>query len=261
MVKKTKKKKKTQKKKLTAQEQAKKQEKTQQTKEIRRLLKNIGFSKVPGISGKHFNYDGRTSEIDEAFHYENVLLLIERTTTNPPGNHLKNKKLIYDKINASHAGFIDFLLKEETFDKFSEYHQNSSLKSYTSNQMQVKIVYCSRHPIDEEHKNQLQNVCFFDYPILKYFDSIGGIIKKSSRYEFFNFLGINYDDIGENILQGGKGSNIKFSGHILPENIAGIQGDTKSSLSTLMLVHYYSMHMCLEKRAGKMISRPAYIRE
>lgn len=192
-------------------------EQRQQKKEIRRLLKNIGFYKVPGISGKQFTYEGRTSEIDEVFHYENVLLLVERTTTISPGEHLTKKKLIYDKINASPVNFINFLLGENTFEQFRTYYKDSNLNNYTSHQIQVKILYCSRHPISQEHKDQLQNVCFFEYPILKYFDSISGIVKKSSRYEFFNFLDIQYADIGENIHLSGTGSIVKFSGHILPE--------------------------------------------
>lgn len=192
-------------------------EQRQQKKEIRRLLKNIGFNKVPGISGKQFTYDGRTSEIDEFFHYENILLLVERTTTSSPGVHLTNKKLIYDKINASPVNFINYLLTENTFEQFQTYYKESNLNNYTSNQIQVKILYCSRYPISQEHKDQLQNVCFFEYPILKYFDSISGVVKKSSKYEFFNFLDIQYDDIGQNILQSRTGSNVRFSGHILPE--------------------------------------------
>jgi len=205
--------KKTKKKKLTEKEK----EQRQQKKEVRRLLTNIGFNRVPGISGKQFIYEGRTSEIDEIFLYENILLIVELTTTASPGEHLINKKLFYDKINASPVNFISFLLNEKAFEQFRIFYESPNRVHYSLNQIRVKILYCSRYPISQEHKNQLKEVCFFEYPVLKYFDSISSIVKRSSRYEFFSFLNIRYDQIGENILRSETGSNVKFSGHILPE--------------------------------------------
>ncbi|MCX5831309.1 MAG: DGQHR domain-containing protein [Deltaproteobacteria bacterium] len=205
--------KKRSKKKLTEQEK----EQRLQKQEIRRLLHNIGFSRVTGISGKEFVYDERTSEIDDAFHYENILLLIEYTTQAKPGNHLIGKKIIYDKINLSHVNFIEFLLKDNKFKNFAEYFNNSVLKNYTTKQIQVRTVYCSRHPISKEHRDQINGVCLLNYPIVKYFERIAKAIKRSARYEFFQFLKTDYNKFSENITRGHLGSNTKFSGHILPE--------------------------------------------
>jgi DGQHR domain-containing protein len=201
------------KRKLTEQEK----EQRQQKQEIRRLLINIGFSRIPGISGKEFVYDQRTSEIDDAFHYENILLLIEYTTIAKPGPHLIGKKIIFDKINDYHSKFIEFLLKDNRFTKFAEYFENSALKNYTSRQIQLRIVYCSRHPISKEHQDQINGVCLLNYAIMKYFERIAKAIKRSARYEFFQFLKIDYNKFGENIKRGRLGSNAMFSGHILPE--------------------------------------------
>lgn len=201
------------KRKLTEQEK----EQRQQKQEIRRLLCNIGFSRIPGISGKEFVYDERTSEIDDAFHYENILLLIEYTTNAKPGDHLIGKKIIYDKINNSKNKFIGFLLKDNRFTKFAEYFNSSILKNYTPRQIQVKIVYCSRYPISKEHRDQINDVILFNYPIVKYFEKIARIIKRSARYEFFKFLGIDYNKFGEYIKNTCIGGNKMFSGHILPE--------------------------------------------
>ena len=52
---------------------------------------------------------------------------------------------------------------------------------------------------------------------MKYFERIAKVIKKSARYEFFQFLKIDYNKFGPNIIRGHRGSNTKFSGHILPE--------------------------------------------
>ena len=86
------------KKKLSDQEKEQKREQDQQAREIRTLMTNIGFSRVPGIDGKHFTYDSRESEIDDIFYYENIFVLTEYTIGDP-GIHLKEKKIIYDKIN------------------------------------------------------------------------------------------------------------------------------------------------------------------
>jgi len=201
------------KKKLTEQEK----EQRQQRQEIRRLLHNIGFIRAPGISGKEFVYDGRTSEIDDAFHYENILLLVEYTTAVKPGEHLIKKKIIFDKINDSHIKFIEFLLNDSRFNKFSEYFKTSALNNYTKKQIQLRILYCSRQPISMEHQDQVNNVGFLNYPIVKYFERIAKAIKRSSRYEFFDFLKIDYNKFSDNIKRGGFGGNTKFSGHILPE--------------------------------------------
>jgi hypothetical protein len=144
--------------KLTEQEK----EQRQQKREIRSLLTNIGFSRIPGIAGKEFVFENRTSEIDDVFHFENVILLIEYTTAKSPGDHLLNKKIVYDKINSTPEEFIKFLKNETKFAKFKEYFNNSSLNKYTFNQLRVKVVYCSKHPISNEHKNQLEKSAFLN---------------------------------------------------------------------------------------------------
>jgi hypothetical protein len=120
-------------------------EQRQQKQEIRRLLRNIGFSRIPGISGREFVYDQRTSEIDDAFHYENILLLIEYTTTSAPGDHLIGKKIIYDKINNSHTKFIEFLREDNRFTQFAEYFNNSDLKNYTTKQNELPRSRAARY--------------------------------------------------------------------------------------------------------------------
>lgn len=81
------------KKKLSAQEKARIKEQKTQQKEITNILKNIGFSKIPCIDGREFQYDNRTTEIDDIFVYENVILIIEYTI-GTPGEHLL-KKIIF----------------------------------------------------------------------------------------------------------------------------------------------------------------------
>ena len=65
-------------------------------KEIREIMSRIGFTRLSGIDGKEFVYDGRTSELDDIFICENIILLTEYTIGDP---HILTKKIIYDKIN------------------------------------------------------------------------------------------------------------------------------------------------------------------
>jgi DGQHR domain-containing protein len=188
-----------------------------QKKEIRNLMANIGFSALPQIDGTHFKFDERTSELDDIFVFENIVVLAEYTTDVKPGDHLKNKKIIYDKINSNPKDFINFFLKEKGFRKASSFLNKSILKKYTVNQLQVRTLYASRQTITQDHKVLVKNVVYFDYAIVKYFESVSKIIKISAKHEFFNFLDIENSKIGENILQTSKKSDDEFSGHILPE--------------------------------------------
>ena len=207
-------KKKKSRKKLTDQEK----EKNSQMREIRNLISKIGFSRVPRIDGKEFVYDGRTSELDDIFYFENVVILAEYTIAKSVGTHLLKKKIIYDKINANIPAFFKFLFAEEKFKTLKETFDTSVLSKYSINQLQVRILYASKNSVEKEHKDQLpEKVKFFDYHIVKYFERIAKTIKKSTKHEFFDFLKIDYSKIGENIKSSSLGSSDEFLGHILPE--------------------------------------------
>lgn len=185
-------------------------------REIRTLLKNIGYTRITRIEGKEFIYDNRTSELDDIFYYENIILLVEYTV-GKPNDHLLKKKIIYDKINNDKMSFIQFLMDEEKFKHFNSIISENILKKYQITQIQLKIVYASKQSIASEHKENVPDVKYFDYPIVKYFESIAKVIKKSAAYEFHDFLSIDNTDIGENILQTTAGSSNDYLGHILPE--------------------------------------------
>ena len=48
-----------------------------QKKEIRSILARMGFHRIPGVEGKHFEYDSRKSELDDIFILENVFVFIQ----------------------------------------------------------------------------------------------------------------------------------------------------------------------------------------
>lgn len=195
-------------------EQAKEQ--NAQLKEIRALMQNIGFFRAPNIDGKEFVYDGRTSELDDIFYFENVIVIAEYTVGSP-ATHLLKKKVIYDKINSNPSAFIKFLLEDEKFKPFRDAFNKFVLNKYTLRQLQIRIVYASKQTISTEHKGLVENVRYFDFSIVKYFESISKVIKRSCKFEFFDFLDIDFASIGDNINASSVSNSHDFSGHILPE--------------------------------------------
>lgn len=187
-----------------------------QVREISTLLKNIGFNKVPYIDGKHFIYDGRKTEMDDIYHYENIILITEYTIGNPK-EHLLMKNYFYSKILENKRAFLDFLLTEDKLKSFKQYYTDNIENKYTKNEIQIRIVYCSKQNISEEHKQLTNDITFFDYHIVKYFESVAKVIKKSSKYEFLDFLNIPFSMAGKNIKNSSNSNTQKFSGHILPE--------------------------------------------
>lgn len=235
-------KKKKTRKKLSVQEKALiKEQKAQQT-EITNILKNIGFSKLPYIDGREFQYDGRTTEMDDIFIYENVILIVEYTI-GTPGDHLLKKNYFYNKVNEDKRAFVSFLLSESKLSSFRTYYDTKIRHKYSKNQLHVKIVYCSKQTISAEHKGLAdKDVVFFDYHIVKYFNSLTKVIKKSSKYEFFDFINIPIKQIGENIKSSSTISSDTFSGHILPEEKSSFQEGYK-------IVSFYIDAESLLKRA------------
>lgn len=160
-------KKKKAKKKLSPQEKAVFKEQQSQKTEISNILKNIGFTKLPYIDGKHFQYDGKKTEMDDIFIYENVILIVEYTI-GTPGEHLLMKNYFYNKVNSDKRAFIDFLLEEEKLNSFRSYYKENIEGKYTKNQLVLRVLYCSKQTISADHKNLANNdIVFFDYHIVK----------------------------------------------------------------------------------------------
>ena len=100
------------------------------------------------------------------------------------------KSIFYDRVNSDKKAFINFMLQEEKLSSFKKYYQDNIKDKYSINQLRVKILYCSKKSISEEHKSVVNDVIYFDYHIVQYFKSLTKVIKKSSKYEFLEFIGI-----------------------------------------------------------------------
>ena len=158
---------------LSPEQKRKAREITNHKKMVRTVFSNIGFERLTGVAGINFVYDGRETELDDVFVLENVILLVEYTTENNPTDHLLKKSIVYDKINRNSADFIRYMLDGFPRDTFKQYYQQKISKKYSElDQLQVRIIYCSRYNINEKTRNVVNDVFFLDYNILQYFNHI-----------------------------------------------------------------------------------------
>lgn len=183
-------------------------------REVRTLMSNVGFTRLLGVDGTHFVYMDRQSEFDDVFVLDNVILVCEYTIGDP-GHHLQRKKIIYDRINENTTRFVSYLLSNNIFPSLNEYYEGLGTK-YTCSQIQVKILYASYVAISDSDKKLVDDIVFFDYPIVQYFKAFARVVKYSAIYEFCEFVGVPYYKVGDNILRTSTDLTQSFCGNILP---------------------------------------------
>jgi DGQHR domain-containing protein len=181
-------------------------------REVRRIFESTGFSRVSTIVTKQFDYEGSTSDFDEVFLRENLLVLVELTTLKDGiSEHLKKKNYLYKKIQADTSAFMGFLDQ-----KFPDFKKSRGTK-YRPEHFQISIVYASLNNVDRTWKADVPNIAYLDLPFVKYFYSIASLIKLSARFELYKFLGIAHDKVGENIFSSAREEQ-SYRGSILPES-------------------------------------------
>lgn len=180
---------------------------------IRASFTRAGFHRVTGVSDREFTYDNQKSDLDDIFVYENVVILAEYTCAQGSGvgEHLKNKKHIYDKILADPEAFLNFLAE-----KFPS-SADQLAANYHVQQRIIKIAYCSRYDFDERHKTNVPAPVFIDYPAVRYFAAVSDAVRKSARFELLHFLGIEAAKVGVNGKVEVSSRSMSYSGSLLPE--------------------------------------------
>jgi DGQHR domain-containing protein len=201
--------KKTPRKKLTSDDIAK----NNYRKEVRSIFLKSGFSRIPNISDKEFIFQQiHKSDFDDVFVFENIVVFIEYTLTQSKNisSHLKPKKILYDAITNDKDNFLEFMMSE--FPSLKE-----GIKPiYRSSHIRIIILYCSKYDVDSVYKEQVSNIKFLDYPILRYFRAITDAVKHSARFEIFKFFDLQFNEVGENVLKS-KIAKTEIAGTILPE--------------------------------------------
>lgn len=211
------------KKKLTPEERKQKKIKSSHVRTVRSMFRNLGFDRAAEISGVEIEIGGQAGEFDDAFVYENLLLLVEYTTSQSSDvtGHLKNKKIIFSKVLSDPKGFLTYLRsKSSAFDTRlgSKFHADKYI---------VRIVYCSLNSYDESIKVVVDEPEYLDFPVLKYFERIAGIIKMSALSEILQFLRVDPAQIAKNGIFPGKSQSNSYDGSILPEWSSGFPAGYK----------------------------------
>lgn len=200
-------------KKLSADELKQRRIKREHEKLVKGIFKSAGFVPIQAAANKEFEFDGVVSDFDDVFVYENIIVLVEYTTSQESdiSTHLKKKKIIYDKINDNKIDFLNFL-----FSKHSEV-KDAVGSLYSLHQIRVLICYASLNTVKSELKSLVPGIYYLDYNIAKYFDVLGKTIKLSARFELFDFFGLSSKDVAQGVMSTHEG-NSKFAGSILPES-------------------------------------------
>ena len=196
--------------KLTPAEKSQKKIEKRYYQEFKHLFKNLGFVHVKS-DGVQIRVDGRMGEIDDLFVYENVLIVMEYTVGKPSSAHILKKKPLYDKILADVPSFLD--VARESFPELSD----CLSADYTDDQYHIRIIYAPLKEADSEVIQTCPSVYFLQGGLQKYFFALGKTIQKSARVEFFSYLKLDWDAVGDGVLSAGDESR-NYAGQLLPES-------------------------------------------
>lgn len=172
-------------------EQRQKREQSAFARRIQTTFKNAGFVYVPTKDVEH-KFGNKTGELDQVFVFENVILICEDTiATSSARDHLKNKKLLADEIQANKKQLITWLKEThpDRFESFDDYH----ISRY-----KIFFLYFTKNKLDltESDLDLFQPIRVVENSTLSYFHKITQNIKYSARPEVFRFLKLTSDDIG-----------------------------------------------------------------
>lgn len=173
------------KKKLSAEERKKNARERAFKRQARSIFQKCGFSRITDASDKEFTYGALTTDFDDVYIYENLVIFSEYTLSNEAGtgDHFKNKAHVYKNIFDDPKKFLDFF-KE----KFPSVEKQISSK-YHKDQILLKIIYFSEHEVKATHQQIESRVTFAWRGIMQYFRSLADTVEKSAHTNFLIFSG------------------------------------------------------------------------
>lgn len=204
--------------KLSPEEKAQRKITAAHLRSARGIFDNLGFDAAPEVCGQHITFDGKMGELDDVFVLENLIVLAEYTAGTKAEKikeHLQKKKIFFSKIMANPKGFVEFL--SETFPDFKKRLDTK----FHADDLRVKLVYASRYPFDDGVKQHVTEPIYLDYPTLMYFDNLAKAIKRSCRFEFFDFLGLKAHEVAEDGVFPKESAAETYHGSVLPEKASG----------------------------------------
>jgi DGQHR domain-containing protein len=181
-------------------------------RDVREIFFASGFHRAEGASDKEFTYDGVTSDFDDVFVLENVVVFAEYTTANDVSEHAKKKYLMYDRIKKGDAEFIQFA-------RGGPLNLNGALDpKYSDNQIRVILLYCSLNIVQAQLKAQINHALFMDYSIVRYFKLLTKTVRRSAQHELLAFLSVGYKFFADRALNANASPRDPFNGSVLPEH-------------------------------------------
>lgn len=199
---------------LSPEERARRALQRRHKNEIRATFEAAGFRRAEGAADKEFTFEGITSDFDDIFILENVIVLTEYTITRESeiSAHLKPKYILYEKISSNQRSFVEFA-------RGAPLALATSLDGkYQNSHYKVVILYCSLNTVKSELKDQVPCVTYMDYSVVRYFKLLTSTVKKSSRNEILAFLGVSYSDFGDRAVVSNPPAREPFPGSVLPES-------------------------------------------
>ena len=147
--------------------------------------------------------------------YENVIALIEYTvsgTSEKIATHLRKKEKFY-KFASENKTLLLNKLKELDADFSTEIDSK-----YEYDEILIRYIYCSRYAFEPKHKdNALVEICFLDYPELRYFKSLTDGIRHSARSELLAFMDVPQAELGVDGKINSNPVHSVFPATLLPE--------------------------------------------
>lgn len=200
---------KTKKRRLTAAEKKDRTFKSQ----VRSIFRKSGFTRAPDVSDREFTFEGTTSDFDDAFVYENLIVLCEYTLSKATytGQHFKNKIHLYKKIYDEPKQFLE--LYRERFPKFDK----SISTNYHKDQLKLQIAYFSEHELTSAHSGLEPRVATAWWGVIQYFRGLTNTVERSARYELLHFLGVSPSEVGEKGTFDTGEAETPHPGSLLPE--------------------------------------------
>ena len=178
---------------------------------VRQIFIGAGFTALPGVSDVEFTFEGQMGDLDDYFVYENIVVLVEYTSSVAPSTHLKGKIPLFTKILANPGGFVNFF--KTTFPQTA----NLIAPGYHFSEIKMRIVYSALHNVDDVHQANIPGPVYMNYPAVRYFAATVDAIKLSARHELLYFLGIEPPEVGSGGAISTSVALAKFKGSVLPE--------------------------------------------
>jgi DGQHR domain-containing protein len=192
---------------LSAEEKAKRAH----IRRVRNCFVGAGFERIPDLADKAFKFGTVSSDFDDVFVFENLIVLAEYTSKKSSvGDHLKSKKIVYDSVLAKPTDFASLLCDLST--KFRE-----SIKGFHPSKLVVKVIYASLFDFDTVHRTNVPGPIYMDYPSVRYFESISAAVKKSCLPEVLNFLQVDESKVAKNGSFQSGFHQVTYRAQILPE--------------------------------------------